>query len=46
MKTYRTRQQLQNKVADLGQAGKLKRPTCEVVAMPNWMLIEIIKLNK
>ena len=46
MTTYRTRTDLQNKITSLGENGKLNRPTSEVVAMPNWMLIKIIKLRK
>ena len=46
MTIYKTREDLQNKIISLGENGKLNRPTSEVIAMPNWMLIKIIKLRK
>jgi hypothetical protein len=41
-----TRVQLQDEIKKLSKLGKLKRPLCEVLAYPNWMLIEVIKLRK
>ena len=46
MKVLTKREVLQSIIRELGDSNKLKSPTSEVVAMPNWMLRKIIKLRK